>query len=219
MPDRILMPLVDHDDHVDKASTEIRGVVEGGAHVGGMIRNIYEGAPYKLYSTYNLQFKPKFDSHCKTILNGRKSMYTNDDILDLLDDAVLAYPLPPKFMEHRRVFMDFAKMLNALLRSDASATHTDLLTLLREISHDVWNVFAYGVRIDHHDPSYDYKVKKWTHRYKKELIRLDTEIRAHVKTFEAAVVDPTRLAPDVEDMILHPEKHEFTPVVLDAGPY
>lgn len=218
VPERALLPLVDYDDHVDEAGSEISRVVGEGTHVGGMLRNIYAAAPFKLYGAYNLEFKPKFESHCDAILNRRESRYANGYILNLLDDAVLAYPPPPKFMEHRRVFMDFAKMLNALLRSDTLSTRTDLLKPLWALSRKVWDVFAYGVRIYHHDPYYDYRVDEWTSIYKRALIRLDIEIRAHVETFETAVVDYTRLAPDVEAMILHPEKHEFTPVVLDAVP-
>ena len=214
VPERALMSRVDHDDHIDEACSEIGRVVEEGIHVGRMLRTAYAGAPFELYRAYNLEFRPKFESHLDAILDGRKSRYTNGDILNLLDDAVLAYPPPPKFMEHRRIFMDFVKMLNALLRSDASSMRKDLLKTLQGLSHKVWDVFAYGVRIDHHDPYYDYKVEKWTRMYKRELIRLDDEIRAHMRTFETAVVDDTRLSPDIEDMIQHPEKHEFTPVVL-----
>lgn len=218
VPERALLSRVDHDDYMDEASSEIRRVVGEGTNVGRMLRSIYVGAPFELYGAYNLEFKPKLESHLNAILNGRESRYTNGYILNLLDDAVLAYPPPPKFMEHRRMFMDFVKMLNALLRSDASSTRRDLLKTLQGLSHKVWDVFTYGVRIDHHDPYYDCKVERWTRMYKQELIRLDTEIRAHVKTFEAAVVDDTRLALDIEAMIQHPEKHSFTPMVLDAAP-
>lgn len=217
-PERALLPLVEHDDHIDEAGSDIRRTVREGAHTGRMIRDIYAAAPFKLYGAYNLGFKPRFESHCDAVLNERKNRYNNGDILNLLDDAVLAYPAPPKFIEHRRMFMDFVKMLNAFLMSDASSARTDLLKTLLVLSRKVWDVFAYGVRIDHHDPYYDDRVDGWTYMYKQKLVRLDTEIRAHTKTFETSVVDHTRLAPDVEAMILHPEKHEFTPVVLDAIP-
>lgn len=215
-PKYALIPLVSHDDYVDEASDEIRKAAEESVNINEMIRGIYASAPFKLYEAYSLEFMPKFESHFKAIRDGRESTYNNSEILNLLDDAVLAYPQPPKFMEHRRIFMDFAKMLNAFLRSGKSSMRTDLSEILLVLSHKVWDVFVHGVRIDHHDHYYDDKVVKWTRIYKQELAQLDIEICKHIGTFETDIVDDTRLAPDIEDMIQHPEKYKFTPVVPDT---
>ena len=216
VPEYELQPLMTHDSDIDEAGREISQVADKFVNIHDMVRDIYARAPYKWYSAYNLEFKPKFESHCNAILDGHQSAHTNDDILNWLDDAVLDYPPLPKFMEHRRIFMDFAKMLNSFLRSDSSRTRKDLLETLQILSDRVWEVFAYGVRVDCHNDYYDDRVDDWKAAYAKKIDDLDGEVREHIKKFDVAVVDDRRLAPEVEDMILHPEKHDFKPWILDS---
>lgn len=217
VPEYALKQVAPHSDDVEGASIEIGRVADDFASVDDAVRQAYESAPFKWYTTYNLEFKPKFERHCGAVLAGRNSRYTDRDILEWLDDAVLDYPTIPEFVGHRMIFMDFAKMLNAFLRWDSYHTRKDMLRTLQVLCGDIWEVFAYGVRVYHHDPYYDSHADRWMAKYKRELGKLDRATLKHAEKFDDVVVDETRLAPDIEDMVLHPERHGFRPMTSYAA--
>ena len=183
-PSRARIPLKPHDDDMDEASKKISRVAERFANLDDTVKDIYDNAPFKWYGAYNPEFKNKFENYCNSIRQDRASRYDNHVILNLLDDIVLAYPPLPKFMGHRRIFMDFAKMLNAFLRSDMHRTRKDMLDILQDLCDRIWDVFAYGVRVECHDDYYNDHVGGWKRMYEKKLDDLDVEIREHRKMFE-----------------------------------
>ena len=175
------------------------------------VKRAYETAPYKWYITYNREFRPKLKSHFRRILVGGKSRYSAQNVLRRLDNAVLDYPTNREFREHRMVFMDFAKMMNAFLRSDSYSTQEDMIETLYELCDEIWAVFAYGARIHKHDAYYDSRVGTWENMYRRELGMLDRAIRGWLEVFDNVAVDDIGIDPDVVDMIQHPEKQEFVP--------
>lgn len=211
---KALMPLMKHDDDMDEASRKITDTVERFVNIGDAVRDIYKSAPYEWYTAYNYTFRNKFEVYCNSILDDHASSLSNEDIQNALDEAVLKYPSLPEFIEHRRIFMDFAKMLNAFLLSDERA-NTDALVTLQQVFDDIWTVFAHGVRIKHHDNYYEDRVVDWQKIYEQKLDDLDADIREKASSFEAVVADNRRFSPEIEDMILHPEKYDFKP--LPAG--
>ena len=182
-----------------------------------LVRQAYEtAAPTPWYVSYRLEFMPKFESHCGDIRGGRKSCYAPKQILDLLDDAVLDFPTAPEFLGIRMIFMDFVKILNAFLRWDAYRTRSDLLDELSVMCNDIWETFAYGVRVYYHDPYYERRVGGWKRMYEQELRELDRATLERVKKFDSFVVDDMLPASDMEDMALHPERHTFKPLEMDV---
>ena len=210
-------PIVPHDDHVDRAAEAVSQTARTFANIGAIVDEIYAKAPFRWYAAYRRNFQPKFESYAEATLGDRECKYTRDDISNCLDDAVLEYPTPPKFMEHRRIFMDFSKMLNSLLYSSESSidVRKEMLCTLLNLAERIWEVFAEGVRISHHDGYYDGRAKQWKDAYKSSIDTLDSDIMCYAKKFES-VRDDRRLAPEIEDMILHPEKYEFKPYVVNA---
>lgn len=69
-------------------------------------------------------------------------------------------------------------------------------------------------------PTIDSRADRWMAKYKLELGKLDRATLKHAEKFDDVVVDETRLAPDIEDMVLHPERHSFRPMssYAAAGP-
>ena len=217
IPEHALRPIVPRDNFMDEAAGEIRRVVDESTDVHAIIRQAYETAgPTPLYVSYRLEFMPKFESHCRDIREGRESRYAPKQILELLDDAVLDFPTAPGFLGIRMIFMDFAKILNAFLRWDAYRTRSDLLDELSAMCNDMWETFAYGVRVYYHDPYYERRVDGWKRMYEQELRELDHAALERVKKFDSVVVDDMRPAPDIEDMVLHPERHTFKPLEMDT---
>lgn len=212
LPEQALRPIVPNDDDIDMAREKISQVAKQYPSMHAAVNHTYKGAPFKWYTTYSLEFRPKLESHFRDVLSGRKSTYRAQDILDRLDDAVLDYPTIPEFLEHRMIFVGFAKMLNALLRWDLYHTRHDLLEPLMAMCGNVWDVFTYMVRILHHDDYYDGRVHDWKIRYNQESAKLYYAIREHARILDKVVVDDLELTPDAEDVILHPERHEFKPL-------
>lgn len=211
---KALMPLMKHDDDMYETGRKISKIVERFVNIGDAVRDIYKNAPYEWYTAYNYTFRNKFEVYCSSILGDQASSLSNENIQNALDEAVLKYPTLPEFIEHRRIFMDFAKMLNAFLLSD-ERVNTDALAILKQIFHEIWIVFAYGVRVKHHDDYYGDRVADWQKMYEQKLDDLDADIREKASSFEAVVSDNRRFNSEIEDMILHPEKYDFKP--LPAG--
>lgn len=208
--EQTLLP-VEVDADLKAVEREIKLMANENPTVQTAVKRAYETAPYKWYTTYNREFRPKLKSHFRRILGGGKSRYSAQNVLRRLDNAVLDYPTNREFREHRMVFMDFAKMMNALLRSDSYSTQEYMIETLYKLCDEIWAVFAYGARIHNHDPYYDNSVDAWENRYKDELDELDREVRERLEEFDKIVVDDIGIDPDVVDMIQHPEKQEFVP--------
>lgn len=217
VPEHALRPIVSRDNRMDEAAGEVRRIVSEFVDVHDIVRQIYEtAAPTPWYVSYKLEFMPKFETHCKDIRGGRESSYAPKQILELLDDAVLDFPTASEFLGIRMIFMDFAKILNAFLRWDAYHTRSDLLNELSTMCNDIWETFSYGVRIYHHDSHYEHHMDNWKRKYEQELHELDCATLERVKKFDSIVVDDMCLAPDMEDMVLHPERHTFKPLEVDT---
>lgn len=212
---KALIPLMKHDDDMDEAGRKISEIVERFVNIGDAVRDIYKNAPYEWYTVYNYVFRNKFEGYCSSILGDHASSLSNEDIQSALDEAVLKYPPLPEFIEHRRIFMDFAKMLNAFLLSDERA-NTNALAILQQLFDEIWIVFAHGVRVEHHDNYYGDRVTDWQKMYEQKLDDLDADIREKFSSFEITVADNRRFSPEIEDMILHPEKHDFKPLPTGA---
>lgn len=213
VPERAMQPIVSG-ANLNDAKREIDHVASKFYNASAAIKRI-EMAPFKWYITYNLEFKSQFENYCKNALVGRKGVFTDRDMLDRLDDIVLDYPTIPEFMEHRMAFMDFAKIVNAFLRRDLDHIPNDTLRWIPGICSEIWTTFAYGVRVYHHDRQYDGHVGKWTEMYGTALQKLEHEIANRMEQFGDVGVDEPDLAPEIKDMTLYPERHEFTPLSLD----
>lgn len=210
-----MRPVVCGDD-IDAAKHEIGLTASANSNANDAVKRTYERAPSKWYTAYNREFKSQFESYCKDVLAGRDGTYTDSDMLGRLDDAVLDYPTIPEFMEHRMVFMDFAKMVNVFLRRDPHHIPKDTAKWLPDLCSTIWDTFTYGVRVHHHDPQYDSHVEKWIGMYGEALDKLERETVERMEQFGDVSVNEPRLAPEIEDMILHPENHDFTPLSLDG---
>lgn len=211
-------PIAPRDGHVDRAAEAVGRVAKTFADTDATVDGIYAKAPFRWYVAYRRKFQPRFESYAKAALDDRECKYTRDDISDHLDDAVLEYPAPPKFMEHRMIFMDFSKMLNSLLYSSEPGiddVRKEMLVTLLNLAERIWEAFAEGVRVSHHDGYYDGKAEQWKDAYRSSMGTLDSDIIRYAKKFES-VRDDRRLAPGIEDMVLHPEKYEFKPYVVNA---
>ena len=147
VPEQALRPIVPDDEEIDAVKKEISQVIKQYSSVHAAVRRTYKEAPFKWYTTYNLEFRPKLESHFGDMLAKRKSRYSSQDILERLDDAVLNYTTVPEFLEHRMIFMDYAKMLNAFLRWDLYPTRHDLLKMLRAMCGDIWDVVLLQTRL------------------------------------------------------------------------
>ena len=212
-PEHASRVIVTYNNFMDEAAGEVRHVVGEFANVDDIVRCVYEtAAPTPWYVSYRLEFMPKFEVYCRDIREGRESRHAPKQILEFLDNAVLDFPTAHEFLGIRMIFMDFAKILNAFLRWDAHCTRSDLSDELSIMCNDIWETFAYGMRVHHHDPHYERYMASWKSRYEQELHKLDRATLKRVKKFDSIVVDDMCLAPDVEDMVLHPERHTFKPL-------
>ena len=209
--DRINVPMMHSNIHMDEAKAAINSVIAEFTHIGTLVEEIYRTAPYKWYNAYNLKFKIRFNNFCKGVSSSNRSTGTcsREDILRDLEDVVLDFPLFPDFLELRRIFMRFARLLDSFLHTDNYLEHKDLFPILQKTSNSIWDVFACGVRIKHHDAHYANNVDNWTEIYKNEINSLDADLCRNQDKIKQVSTYTVKLAPSVIDMKQHPEKYGF----------
>lgn len=78
-PERAMKPISSSDD-LEESRREIGRVAKEFPNVHDAVKRAYEAAPFKWYYTYNLKFRPKFESHCKDVLAGRESRHSTQDV-------------------------------------------------------------------------------------------------------------------------------------------
>lgn len=207
-------PLVHADPHMDEARSAITEVVGTSSHTEPLISEVYRDAPYQWYATYNIKFKVPFSEFCKSSARSGPGGRKRDDILNALDDAVLDFPQFPEFPELYRAFMKFTRLLSSFLLTPGHAEHKDVFPILESMSNKIWNAFAYGVRIGHHDTYYDNKVDGWIKTYKTALAGLDANLRLHQEKIERISTYKATISSLVVDMKQHPEKYGFEKLEL-----
>ena len=207
-------PLVRADQHMDEARSVITEVVDTSIHTETLVNEVYRDAPYQWYATYNLKFKTPFSEFCKSSAGSGPGERRRDNILNALDDAVLDFPQFPEFPELYRALMKFTRLLSSFLRASGYAEHKDVFPILESMSNEIWNAFAYGVRIGHHDTYYDNKVDGWIKTYKDALAGLDANLRLHQEKIERVSTHEATASPLVDDMKQHPEKYGFEKLEL-----
>ena len=215
--DRINVPLMHSNMHIDEAKNAIKTVIDEFTHIGALVEEVYRTAPYKWYDTYNLKFKVRFNNFCKGVSSSNRGTgtYSREDILRDLEDVVLDFPLFPDFSELYRIFMKFARLLNSFLHTDNCLEHKDLFSILQKISDFIWEVFACGVRIKHRDVYYENNVDDWTEIYNTKINSLDADLCRNQNKIKQASTYVVKLAPSVLDMKQHPEKYGFEKMNID----
>ena len=210
-------PLAPPGDDLDTARRELDGVVAGFVDVKTMVAEIYrDHAPYEWYAAYKEEFKPKFQTYCNAILQSRPARHAPEDVIRWLDRIVVEYPPLPEFIEHRRMVMDFSKMLHAVMGSDPRHEHKDLLRELHSLCGRIWEVFAYGVRLKYHDEHYEDRVEEWKRKYWEVVSKLDEDIREQVTVFGRIVQDNVRLAPDIVAVLENPDTEDLERVTPES---
>lgn len=204
-------------DDIQKARKYISDIVDDFQHIESMVNIIYEDAPYTWYKTYKQNFKVKFDNFCAKVLNDdyNSSMYTYKDITHVLEDAALDFPQFPDFPELYRTFMKFTRLLNSFLHTKNCTERKDIFLIFQNMSDLIWRVFAYGIRIKHHDEYYTEKINEWTLKYNNEMTKLDAYINQHQSQIEQISTHQVKISSHIIDIKQHPEKYEFTKLELD----
>ena len=214
--DKINIPLCS-DEHLNEAKTAINSVINEFTHIGALVKVVYDDAPYSWYNTYNLKFKIRFNDFCNkaTSASGNENGYTCNDILDILEDIVLDFPPFLDFQDLHQIFMKFSRLVNSFLQTDGYMEQKAVFPVLKDISNSIWDVFAHGVRIKFHDVYYDDRVDEWNTIYKKELAKLDKNIRLHQEEIDCVSTYEPSVAPYIVNMKCHPEKYGFEDLNLD----
>ena len=160
-------------------------------------------APYALYSSYKNEFSNKFENFCNHLFGNHNISEIRSspaDIEDVFLQVILDIPHDEYFRDFRYSLNLYSQGLLAIL-SHELLYNQSILELLREafdLHGMIWNVFASGVRVQHHDAYYDNKVGGWNEKFEKELNALQQKINDfHVHVFEQ-IKDKAQLPSDLD---------------------
>lgn len=174
--------LADTED-IKKSRTMIVNKVEQFVNMNKLINDVYSKyAPTKFYISYNIDLRNRFDNFCSYILDYKKTSsknrYKKTDVDEFLSQAIIDLPKTKFFFQFRCIFNDFSKAVYELLeiKSDYNKNEKELLSKVRELSNDIWNVFSYGIRIEKHDEFYNPCEKSWNDKYVKEITKLEGKV-------------------------------------------
>ena len=200
--------LVDVTDDIEESRTIIANKVKQFVNMNSLINDVYSKyAPTKFYISYNIDFRNKFDNFCSYILDSRKTIaknrYKKIDVDEFLSEAIIDLPKTKLFFQFRCIFNDFSKALYELLdiKSDYNKNEKKLLQNARELYHDIWNVFSYGIRIEEHDKLYDEYEKSWNNKYFEEMTKLENKINIFSSLVFESIQNNIKFNPELDKQL------------------
>lgn len=168
-------PLVKSDTDMDEAREAISNVVDAFININDTRRHMYENAPYKIYTSYRLNFEPQFESLCRAVARDDSGPHP-DDVAELLGKAVADYPGGTAFDRQWQSFGDFVVTAMSFLTKGPSEFGETMAMKMSNVCEQVWYALASGIRIEHHDPYYDGRVPDWKVSNSEEISKLRSMI-------------------------------------------
>lgn len=182
--------VMDHDESIREALSKVIPIVEK-FRKSDIRKEVYDDAPYQWYESYS-SFKKMLDTYYRhTFEKGRDSNpYIRADILEALDETLGTKSLEERFTEFRLAYNGFVRMVISILKVPDIENYKDEFYRLCQISEDIWDVFAKGIRTRYHDRYYTDQVEKWELDYQNAVSKL-------IKDIDQA--EETLKIPDIED--------------------
>ena len=196
--------IIEHDDDLSQTISLIIEKINEFKNMNDTIHSMYsDNAPYNLYTSYKNEFSNKFENFCKHIFANQdisSIRFSPVDIDDCFIQVILDIPHDKCFRQFMFALNLYSQGLFAILSHKLPYDQT-ILNLLQQaynLREDIWNTFASGVRIQHHDSYYNDKVDNWQEIYDENVANL----RQHVDVFNANVFekikDKTKLPKDLD---------------------
>ena len=170
-------PLVKSDDDMDEVRSAIRGVVDGFVNINDTRRAMYENAPYQIYTSYRLEFEPKFESLCRGVARADTDP-DPDKVAGLLDAAASDYPKGGEFDEQWQPFGDFVMTAMSFLTVGPGKFGEAVAMKMSDACKQAWNALTAGIRIEKHDPYYNASVPGWISSRDEELSGLRSTVKS-----------------------------------------
>ena len=172
-------PQVQHDGDMQEAVSVMTETVRQFPGLRQRTDEIYKNAPYEWYRTYNTEFMNAFKKYQTNITRNSVSNLeppNTETLLESLEGTEYTAPHTQEFFDIRLAHNGFCRICNEVLATEHTRKDIGIIKELMSLCIELWNIFAYKVRILHHDGRYDGKIDSWNNKYNKELRNLKEKL-------------------------------------------
>ena len=179
-------PQVQHDGDMQEAVSVMTETVRQFPGLRQRTDEIYKNAPYEWYRTYNTEFMNAFKKYQTNITRngvGNFEPSNTETLLESLEGTEYTAPHTQEFFDIRLAHNGFCRICNEVLATEHTRKDIGIIKELMSLCIELWNIFAYKVRILHHDDHYDSKIDSWNNKYNKELRNLKEKLESAERAY------------------------------------
>ncbi len=159
--------LCDHDEHFDKVYNKLRDIICNSTSV---IEELYQDmAPCRFY----ISFKSRFTGMLHNYFYDQNTRIKYKDLEDVLHQTVGELPMDSLFSLFLDAHLDFIRIVVKLAKLDLTEKAKKNI---EQISKEVFETFAKGVRILEHDSYFDSEIEKWKIEFVDSFSELEKNI-------------------------------------------
>ena len=174
-------PQVEYDDDMQEAVSTVTETIERLPDLPRKIDEIYKDAPYEWYQTYSMEFMNVFKKYHANVTKSRVGNFEPSNtktLLESLEGTEYTAPHTQEFFDIRLAHNGFCRICNEVLATEHTHKEKGVIKELMNLCTELWDVFAYKVRILHHDDHYDSEITSWNNKYDKELRSLKEKLES-----------------------------------------
>lgn len=193
---------ITHDKYMSQALQLITKHVDSFINVRDMVADVYARySPFEFYTTYNLDFKKRFENYCNDVLHYNfDHTLIRDEILDIFDTALLDIPAKKEFFEFELACNDYSKSLHVLLMTNLTFDEhiKDDYVSARDLCDEIWTTFAYTARLYAHDHHYEQSMPNWKSQCDKTMKHLNANMKKFSDSVDRLPVPEENLSEEAE---------------------
>ena len=164
--------LCKHDEFFEEARTALTKMIGSvtSANSTTVIEDLYAyEAPYQFY----ISFKSRFTAMLYNYLHDAHSRFKTEQLENILHQTIGELPNEPLFSRFKYAYLDFIDIMIKVIKLDLpDNSKKDIET----ISWNLFETFAKGVRILHHDDYFDVKVPNWKTQFEDSINEMEQNI-------------------------------------------
>jgi len=164
--------LCEHDIHLEEIRNALIKILNSSAAVSAntVIDELYaHEAPYGFYISY----KSRFCAILHNYFHDKDSRFKHKQLENMLHTTIGELPNKPLFSRFKYAYLDFIDIMLQILKEDLSE---DNKRHLENVTWKLFETFAKGVRILHHDSYFEDKIDGWKTQFEDSINEMEQNI-------------------------------------------
>lgn len=161
-----------HDEDLQKAKQILTSIIDKSASANSMtaIKEPNLQHPYRFY----ISFKREFSSKLYNYLYDENTIFKTKELKDILHGTIGDLANNSLFSRFKYAYLDYISIMIKLIKLEL--IEVSQKDTLQTTTDDLFETFAKGVRILHHDAYFDSEVPKWKKEFEESVNQMEQNI-------------------------------------------